>query len=77
MKEGRSAILIIRSLDKMELQQSTIERVLSIILDAKEKHGEEIAEQTATELIELVKESKTEEELLQKLHQTHPKDFQP
>ena len=70
MKEGRSAILIIRSLDNMELQKSTVEKVLSIILDFKEKYGEEIAEQKATELRKIVESSKTEEELLNKLSQS-------
>lgn len=68
-KEGRSAILIIRSLDKMDLQESTVKRVLTIILEAKGKYGEEIAEQMATELMELVEESETEEELLSRLNQ--------
>ena len=67
MKEGRSAILIIRSLDNMELQESTVKRVLSIILDTKKKYGEEASEQKATELMEMVDSSKTEAELLQKL----------
>lgn len=68
MKEGRSAILIIRSLSNMELQESTVKRVLSIILDTKKKYGEEAAEQKATELMEIVESSKTEQELLQKLN---------
>ena len=70
MKEGRSAILIIRSLSNMDLQESTVERVLSIILDTKKKYGEETAEQKATELMELVESSETEAELLQKLNQS-------
>ena len=69
MKEGRSAILIIRSLSNMELQESTVKRVLSIILDTKKKYGEEAAEQKATELMEIVESSKTEQELLQKINQ--------
>ena len=69
MKEGRSAILIMRSLSNMDLHKSTVERVLSIILDTKKKHGEEAAEQKATELMELVDSSKTESELLSKLNQ--------
>lgn len=69
MKEGRSAILIIRSLSNMELQESTIKRVLSIIVDTKKKYGEETAEQKATELMKLVETSKTEKELLSKLDQ--------
>ena len=67
-KEGRSAILIIRSLSNMDLQESTVQRVLSIILDAKEKYGEETAEQKATELMGLVEMSETEEDLLKRLY---------
>ena len=67
MKEGRSAILIIRSLSNMDLQESTVKRVLSIILDTKEKYGEETAELKATELMKLIETSKTEKELLKKL----------
>ena len=69
MEEGRSAILIIRSLSNMELQESTVKGVLSIILDTKKKYGEEAAEQIAAELMEIVEASKTEAELLQKLKQ--------
>ena len=69
MKEGRSAILIIRSLSNMDLQESTVKRVLSIILDTKKKYGEEAAEQKATELKAIVDSSETEQELLQKLNQ--------
>ena len=67
MKEGRSAILIIRSLKRLHVQDTTAERVLSIILDTRKKLGEEAAEQKATELMEMVDSSKTEAELLQKL----------
>ena len=67
MKEGRSAILIIRSLSNMELQESTVKSVLSIILNTKKKYGEEAAEQKATELMEIVDSAKTEQELLEKL----------
>ena len=69
MKEGRSRILIIRSLDKKDLQESTVKRVLSIITNTHKKHGEEAAEQKATELMEIVESSETETELLQKLNQ--------
>ena len=69
MKEGRSIILIIRSLNKMELQESTVKRVLSIITDTNKKYGTEAAEQKATELMEIVESSKTEQELLNKLNQ--------
>ena len=68
MKEGRSAILIIDSLSNMELQESTVNRVLSIILDTKKKYGEEAAEQIASKLMKLVEASNTEAELLQKLN---------
>ena len=69
MKEGRSRILIIRSLKRMDLQESTVERVLSLITNIYKKHGEEAAEQKATELMAIVDSSETEQELLQKLNQ--------
>ena len=69
MKEGRSRILIIRSLDTKDLQQSTVERVLSIIMNTHKKHGEEAAEQKATELMKIVDSIQTEAELLNKLNQ--------
>lgn len=69
MKEGRSRILIIRSLKNLHVQDSTAERVLSIILDAKKKYGEEASEQKATELMEMVDSCETEAELLEKLDQ--------
>ena len=69
MKEGRSAILIIRSLGNMELQESTVERVLSIILNTKKNYGEKAAEQKATELMTIVESSITEQKLLNKLNQ--------
>ena len=69
MKEGRSRILIIRSLSKKDLQESTVKRVLSIISTTTKKYGEEASEKKATELMELVESSKTEEELLNKLNQ--------
>ena len=69
MKEGRSRILIIRTLEKKDLQESTVKRVLSIITNTHKKHGEEAAEQIATKLMKIVEASKTEAELLQKLDQ--------
>ena len=69
MKGIRSAILILGSLSNMELQESTKERVLSIIVDTKKKYGEEAAEQVADRLIQMVEASRTEAELLQKLDQ--------
>ena len=69
MKDGRARILIIRSLNKKGLQESTVKRVLSIILHTHKTHGEEAAEQIATELIKIVESSDTEDELLQKLDQ--------
>ena len=69
MKEGRSAILIMRSLSNIELHRSTVERVLSIILDTKKKYGVEAAERKATELMEIVDSSETEAGLLTKLNQ--------
>ena len=68
MKEGRSVILIIRSLGRKDLQESTVKRVLSIILDTDKRFGKEAAEEIATELMEMVDSSETEEELLEKLH---------
>ena len=59
MKAGRSRILIIRSLKKMDLQESTVKRVLSIITNMYNNLGEEAAEQKATELMEIVDSSKT------------------
>ena len=70
MKEGRSAILIIRSLSNMDLQESTVKKVLSIILETKNKYGEEASEYIASKLKEIIETSKTEEELLQQLNQT-------
>ena len=67
MEEGRSVILIIRSLNNMDLHESTVKRVLSIISNTHQKCGEEAAEETAWKLIDMVESSETEEELLQKL----------
>ena len=69
IKEGRSAILIIRSLSNMDLQESTVKKVLSIILNTKKTQGDDAAEEMATRLIEIVDSCETEEELLDKLHQ--------
>lgn len=69
MKKGRSAILIIRSLSNMDLQESTVNKVLSIILNTKKQHGEDAAEEMATKLMEMVDSSETEAELLKKLNQ--------
>ena len=73
MKEGRSRILIIRSLSNLEkrtdVQEITIKKVLALILDAHTMSGEEAAEQMATGLIEMVDSSRTEQELLNKLAQ--------
>ena len=63
-KEGRSAILIIRTLDQKNLQESTVQRVLSIILEANKKFGVQASEQMATLLIPIVEESENDEELL-------------
>ena len=77
MKEGRARILIIRSLTNFEkrtiVQESTIKKVLALILDAHAMSGEEAAEQMATDLMEAVDSSQTEQELLNKLAQM--KDF--
>ena len=73
MKEGRSRILIIRSLTNFEkrtdVQEITIKKVLTMILDAHAMSGEEAAEQMATDLMEAVDSSQTEQELLNKLAQ--------
>ena len=73
MKEGRSRILVIRSLTNFEkrtvVQESTIKKVLALISDAHAMSGEEAAEQMATDLIEMVDSSQTEQELLNKLAQ--------
>ena len=73
MKEGRSSVLIIRSLSNFEkrtdVQEITIKKVLAMILDAHAMSGEEAAEQMATDLMELVDSSQTEQELLNKLDQ--------
>lgn len=74
-KEGRSLILICRSLSNMELQESTVQRVLSIIIAEGRKHGDEIAEEVATELMEMVDSSQTEEELLMKIDQSKYKHY--
>ena len=73
MKKGRSRILIIRSLTNFEkrtdVQEITIKKVLAMILDAHAMSGEEAAEQLATDLMEMVDSSRTEQELLNKLDQ--------
>ena len=73
MKEGRARILIIRSLTNFEkrtdVQEITIKKVLAMILDAHAMSGEEAAEQMATDLMEAVDSSQTEQELLNKLAQ--------
>ena len=73
MKEGRARILIIRSLTNFEkrtdVQEITIKKVLTMILDAHAMSGEEAAEQMATDLMEMVDSSQTEQELLNKLAQ--------
>ena len=73
MKEGHSRILIIRSLSNLEkrtdVQEITVKKVLAMILDARAMSGEEGAEQMATDLMEMVDSSQTEQELLNKLAQ--------
>ena len=69
MKEGRSIILILRSLGRLDLLESTEKKVFSIILNTKKTQGDEAAEEVATRLIEIVDSSETEEELLEKLHE--------
>jgi hypothetical protein len=68
MKEGRSIILILRSLGRLDLLESTEKKVFSIILNTKKTQGDEAAEEIATRLMELVDSCETEEELLEKLH---------
>ena len=53
----------------MDLQESTVKKVLSIILNTKKTQGDDAAEEMATRLIEIVDSCETEEELLDKLHQ--------
>ena len=69
MREGRSIILIMRSLRRLELLESTRKKVQSIILNTKKTQGDEAAEEVATRLIEIVDSCETEEELLEKLHE--------
>ena len=73
MKEGRARVLIIRSLSNLEkrtdVQEITIKKVFAMILDAHAMSGEEAAEQMATDLMEMVDSSQTEQELLNKLKQ--------
>ncbi len=66
---ARSQILILDSLSKKDLQESTVNRVLRIILDTAKRYGEESAEEMATKLMEIVESSETEAEILQKLNQ--------
>ena len=70
-KDGRAVVLIIRSLTRFQertaVQERTVKKVLSMILDAKAMSGEEGAEQMATDLMEMVDSSQTEQELLNKL----------
>ena len=63
-KAGRSAILIIRALDQKKLKESTVQRVLSIILEANKKFGIQASEQMATLLIPIIEDSDNDEELL-------------
>ena len=69
MKEVRSRILIIRSLKRKGLQESTRETVYSLITSTHKQYGEEAAEEMATKLIEIVDSSETEAELLKKINQ--------
>ena len=63
-KEGRSAILIIRSLNQKDLKESTVKKVLSIIIETKRKYGFQASEQMASVLIPIVDASEDDEELL-------------
>ena len=67
--DGRSAILIIRSLSSKTLQESTVQQVLSIILDTKKKYGATASEQIASLLKQIVDDSENEEQLLQSISQ--------
>ena len=62
MEEGRSVILIIRSLNNMDLHESTVKRVLSIISNTHQKCGEEAAEETVEEVAEEAVEEATDAE---------------
>ena len=62
-------ILVIRSLSNKDLQESTVNRVLSIILDTKQKYGAEASEQKVEELMHIVDSINTDQELAKKLDQ--------
>ena len=65
MKEGRSQILILRTLSKRDLQRSTHEKVLNHLVNIK---NFEKAERRAEELIEIIEDEKnTEADILSAL----------
>ena len=76
MKEGRSRILIIRTLKRKGLQESTREKVYSFITITHKMYGEEAAEDLATKLIEIVEASETEAGLLETLNQMKRKPIE-
>ena len=65
MKEGRSQILILRSLSNRDLQRSTHEKVLNHLMSIKDF---EKAEKRAEELIKIIEdEQNTEADILSQL----------
>ena len=65
MKEGRSQILILRTLSKRDLQRSTHEKVLNHLVNIKDF---EKAEKQAEELIKIIEDERnTEADILLKL----------
>ena len=66
-KEGRSAILIIRSLKRKQLKECTVQKILSIILETRKNFGMQASEQMATVLIPIVDASENDEELLENI----------
>lgn len=65
MKEGRAQILILRSLNKKDLQDSTHEKVLNHLLNIK---NFEEAEKRAEELIKIIDDPRnTEADILSAL----------
>ena len=64
MKEGRSQILILRSLIRKDLQDSTRKKVLQHLLSIKDDLK---AEKRAEELIKIIDSAASEEEILKAL----------
>ena len=74
MKDGRSQILILRSLNKRDLQRSTHEKVLNHLVNIKNFKK---AEQRAEELIQIIEDPQnTEQDILLKLERIEKADKQ-